>query len=210
MITHSETTDVSLSVKLRLSNSVVCDPRQVLSEANLDLLAFLLYLAAMKESCRRGQARLLVLDDVFQSVDSTIRLSVIDHVLKDMKDWQVVVTAHDRMWKEQVKELFRRHGHPFVEQDIVRWDFDAGPVLRDGGQDMEKLLLESLERKDPVAICSYAGWVLEAICNRLSWTIPVSVPRRRDDKYTLGDLWPPLLKVLKKTNRAAECSVEIR
>jgi hypothetical protein len=209
LITHSDLSDVSLSVKLRLSNSVVCDPRQILSEANLDLLAFLLYLAAMKESSRRGQAKLLILDDVFQSVDSTIRVSVVDYILSDMRDWQIVITAHDRMWKEQVKDLFRRYGRAFVEQDILRWDFEQGPVLRDGGQEMDKLLLDSLDRGDPVAICSYAGWVLEAICNRLSWAIPISVLRRRDDKYTLGDLWPSVHKFLRKTNRTAEsCEVE--
>jgi hypothetical protein len=41
---------------------------------------------------------------------------------------------------------------------------------------------------------------LEAICNRLSWTLPISVIRRKDDNYTLGDLWPGVQKVLRKTN----------
>jgi AAA15 family ATPase/GTPase len=206
LITHSDISNASLSVKLRLCNSIVCNPNQVLSEANLDLLSFLLYLEAMKASSDLGQAKIIVLDDVFQSVDSTIRLSVVDHILCDMKDWQIILSTHDRMWREQVKDLFRRHGRQFVDLEISRWEFISGPVFRDGVQDMEKILADALDRAMSFEICSSSGWVLEAICNRLSWTIPISMPRRKDDKYTLGDMWPPLFKFLKKTNLKMICS----
>jgi len=37
-------------------------------------------------------------------------------------------------------------------------------------------------------------------CDKLSWTLPISITRRKEDKYTLGDLWPGIYKILKKTN----------
>jgi hypothetical protein len=74
-------TDVSLSLKLSLPNGKVCFPGQILSEANLDLLALLTFLSVAKESSDRGQAKIIILDDVLQSVDSTIRVSVTDYIL---------------------------------------------------------------------------------------------------------------------------------
>lgn len=44
--------------------------------------------------------------------------------------------------------------------------------------------------------------LLEQVCGNLSWRLPVSVTRRRDDRYTLGDLWPPVRKALQKTDVA--------
>ena len=49
-------------------------------------------------------------------------------------------------------------------------------------------------------ICAEAGLLLERCCNHLSHTLPISVTRRRDDRYTLGDLWPGVLKSLKNTS----------
>lgn len=44
-----------------------------------------------------------------------------------------------------------------------------------------------------------AGRLLENVCDTLSWTLGVSLTRRRDDRYTIGDLWPPVRKALRKT-----------
>jgi hypothetical protein len=44
-----------------------------------------------------------------------------------------------------------------------------------------------------------AGRLLEQVCDRPSWTIPISVKRKRGDTYTLADLWPGTVKELKST-----------
>jgi hypothetical protein len=46
--------------------------------------------------------------------------------------------------------------------------------------------------------------LLEHILDRLSWTLGTSVPRRRGDRYTLGDLWPGVRRRLLKTSAAKE------
>jgi len=158
-----------------------------------------MFLAVTKESAERGQAKLVILDDVLQSVDATIRVSVMDYILREFSDWQLVVTAHDRLWQNQLRELCRRHNHLFSEREIVRWSFDSGPVILEG-KGIDQPLEEALNRGDTMYICSQSGLLLESICNRLSWTLPTSVVRRKDDKYTLGDLWPGVQKVLRKTN----------
>ena len=66
--------------------------------------------------------------------------------------------------------------------------------------DMDALLKEALERGDIYTTCSQAGLLLERMCNTLSYNLPISVTRKKEDKYTLGDLWPGIYKVLRKTS----------
>lgn len=197
-------TDVSLSILVHLKNGKTCSPNEIFSEANLDLLSLLVFFSLLKESANRGQAKLLILDDVFQSVDATIRVSVVDYLMKEFSDWQLIFTAHDRLWRYQLREILRRHGHSFVEREITRWTFDKGPIIRESRRELESSLIEALASSDLVNICAQSGILLEAICDRLSWTLPVSVMRRKEDKYTLGDLWPSVAKTLKKTTAKIE------
>jgi hypothetical protein len=195
-----ELSAASLSVNIHLQNGRICFPHHIFSEANLDLLVLLIFLSLAKESVEKGQAKLLVLDDVFQSVDSGIRVSVVDYILREFSDWQVIITVHDRLWKSQLCDLFRRNNHVFIESEIVRWSFSNGPTIFNTSKNIDDLLLEAVEAGQVVNICSQAGLLLEEICDKLSWILPTSVTRRKEDKYTLGDLWPGIYKTLKKTN----------
>jgi hypothetical protein len=195
--------EFSLRVVVHLKNGNSCAANQIFSEANQDLVALLVFLAVIEEAFKNGQAPCLVLDDVLQSVDASVRVAVTEHMVKRLKNWQLVITAHDRLWQSQLRSIFQRHGHPLLEYEIVRWGFDSGPVLatRDGGDAAR--LTAAMESADVIAICSAAGLLQEAVADRLSWVLPTSVTRRQGDRYTLGDLWPGVGKALMKTNRKA-------
>lgn len=188
--------DASLSCR---TNGNEADPRRIFSEANLDLIALLIFLAVAKESAAKGQAKFLVLDDVLQSVDAVIRLRTMEFILQEFSDWQLLFTVHDRLWQEQLGELLRRSNHEFVQREIIRWEFQHGPVITNLSLGPDSSLSAALESGEIGRICSQAGLLLEQLCNRLSYTLPISVTRRKGDKYTLGDLWPGILKSLKKT-----------
>jgi recombinational DNA repair ATPase RecF len=198
-------TEVSLTLRVRLRDGQLVPITSVLSEANLDLLALLVFLVIAKTASEEeGQARFLVLDDVLQSIDATIRVAVVDYLLTEFKTWQLMLTVHDRLWREQLKALFQRHGHQLVEKEIVRWTFDEGPVIRDAQQTAADSLRRALEYADRTMICAQAGVLLEAICDHLSWTLETSVVRKQGDRYTLGDLWPGVRKALRKLGAGAE------
>lgn len=192
--------EFSLRVVVHLKNGGSCAANQIFSEANQDLVALLVFLSVIEEAFKNGQAPCLVLDDVLQSVDASVRVAVTEHMVKRLKNWQLVVTAHDRLWQSQLRSIFQRHGHPLLEYDITRWTFDSGPVLigKDGGDTTR--LTAAMKSADVIGICSAAGLLQEAIADRLSWTLATSVTRRAGDRYTLGDLWPGVNKVLGKTN----------
>jgi hypothetical protein len=196
-----------LRVELALIDGEVCvDPVSVLSEANLDLLALLVFVSVLRAAELRGQAPVLVLDDVFQSVDSVFRDRAWQHLADVLADWQLFVITHDRLWAAVIADVLRQRGHHFIAREIVDWSLERGPVLRDARLDPSRALRRASEDADPVTMCSAAGLLLEEISDRLSWTLPASVTRRRGDRYTLGDTWPPIAKRLKRTNLAADAA----
>ncbi len=195
-----ELTEVSFEIKVTLKNNKTVTPNSIFSEANLDLLILLLYTSIIKESNKYGQSKLLILDDVLQSVDSTIRLNFLDYLVKEFRDWQLIISAHDRLWLNQIRSVFRRNSHAFKEIEIYRWDFVSGPQILEIDNDEENnVLKEALKTKNTQIIASQAGLFLETICNKLSMNLNTSIQRKFEDKYTLGDLWPGIKKHFKKS-----------
>jgi hypothetical protein len=201
-------TAVSMTISIRLKNGAITMPRKILSEANLDLLALLMYMAIAIQAADQGQAKVFVLDDVFQSFDGETRLRTVEFMLREMKGWQFVVTAHDRLWREQLRNVFRRNNVSLVEVEITRWQFSTGPEIRAVTDSLDGGLKSALICGEVYQVCAEAGRLLERVSGLLSFAIPISVTRRKDDKYTLGDLWPGVLKALKKTS-AAEAALEV-
>ena len=204
VLTYGEPNRDSLAVSIELRNGTRRSPQTFLSEANLDLLALLVFTELVRESAEHGQAKLLVLDDVLQSVDATFRQQFVEHLFADFPGWQLIFTVHDRLWLEQFRDVLRRRTHAFIDIEIVGWTFEHGPNLRVGGRDPRDLIKAALITADTAAICSITGRALESLSDRLSWTFPVSVVRRPGDRYTLGDHWPGVRKMLGRTGATEE------
>ncbi|MFJ9961193.1 AAA family ATPase [Streptomyces avermitilis] len=202
--TFGRISSVSLELNVELSSGSVVTPQQVFSEGYQDLIALLYFLAVARAAGEQGQARVLILDDVLQSVDSSIRVAVMDLIVKDFKEWQLLITVHDRLWRTQVKDIFQRAGTPVGEVEIKRWTFVGGPHVNTVGSETESALWTALSGNDPFAVCGLAGRLLEQMCDRMSWVIPVSVKRKRGDAYTLADTWSGTLKELKRTSCATD------
>lgn len=194
-----ETGPVSLDVVVELTNGEKAFPQQIFSEGYRDLLALLFFLAVAQTSTRRGQAKVLVLDDVFQSVDASVRLGCMRHILDTFAGWQLIVTVHDRLWYEQLRGLLRRRG-PLVEHRLLAWTLGEGPQISGDALSVSGGLVAALASADAALTCGAAGRLLETIAAEESWRFRTSVKRVKDDKYTLNDLWPGLVKYLGKSS----------
>lgn len=191
----------SLSIRIKLINGRNVTPNQIFSEANYDLMVLLLYLSLIRVGVDRGQEKVLVLDDVLQSVDANIRASFIVYILKELKDWQLFITCHDRLWLNQLKYLFNNASHVFKEYHISSWSFLSGPVIKEENMhSTDDTLKQAISTGNIRIMASISGLFLEKICQELSVSLRCSIERRPDDKYTIGDLWPSVKKALKKTS----------
>lgn len=195
-----DATSASFEILVRLKNGKVTPPNRIFSEGNYDLLVLLLYVSLIRSCVNSGQQPVLILDDTLQSIDSTVRVRFMHYIVKACKNWQLIITCHDELWLNQLKYIFNLAGHPFKELRTHNWSFDRGPQIETvtkTGED--KSLLEAIGTNNKHIIASQAGVFLENICQKLSVSIPTSVHRVEGDKYTIGDLWPGIKKVLVKT-----------
>lgn len=190
----------ALDIQIRLkATSHLVDPTAILNEAALDVLALLILLEVHIECARQGQSRVLILDDVFQSVDTVYRIRALDHVLFRLRDWQIVVTLHDRLWLDLMGSAMRQRGFSPQVMEVQAAAFGSTPRLISSTfgaiSDLETALATPLS---PEVICGATGRALEQMCDRLSISLGTSVTRRHGDKYTLADTWNGVQKQLKK------------
>ena len=199
-LSFGEKTDASLEIFVKLKNGLIATPCLIFSEANYDLLILLLYISIIRVGANRGQAKVFILDDVLQSVDTQIRAKFISYILSVLKDWQIIITAHDRLWLNQLRYLFANSGHEFKEFQITNWSFEQGPIIVSKSVKMYDDFLEiAIKSGNTTLMASTAGLMLEKICQNLSIELKIDIKRVRDDKYTIGDLWPGIRKQLKKS-----------
>ncbi len=194
-------TQVSFNIEVVLNNDKVVSPTDVFSEANYDLMILLLYLSIIRVGVDMGQSPVLVLEDVLQSVDATIRTRFIDYVLRELANWQLIITCHDRLWLEQLKYMFYLRRHRFKEFQIHSWSFENGPFIKEAKSHItNNTLKDALATENVRIISAVSGPFLEMICNELSISLKCPVRRTPLDRYTLGDLWPVVKKVIGNTN----------
>jgi len=195
----------SLTFSAELPDSRLVPIEDYFSEANLDLLAFLIFLGMLKEASLHGQPKLLILDDVLQSVDAAIRLEVGRYLLTDFADWQIIMTFHERLWREQFRTLCAQNNHQLVNRDIASWSYLDGPILVQPNVDASVDCRQAMTSSSPILIASQAGILLETMSDWLSKSLAASITRRPDDKYTLGDTWPGVSKILRRYSVKPEC-----
>jgi recombinational DNA repair ATPase RecF len=201
-------TEIDVSFIVKLFSDKITTPEKIFSEANLDLLALLIFIAFIEKANEIGQEKIIVFDDIFQSIDATFRLRCISYILNKFTNWQIIITTHDRLFQEQVRELFRQKNHNLIELEIKNWKFDKGPIILSSGKNNSEILEEKIDIGEVYEICSQTGILLENICNELSHSLPISVTRRKGDKYTLGDLWPAVHSKLGKIG-LKDCSEKV-
>ena len=191
---------LDFAIELRTQADRRVDPVQVLSEAALDLLALLILIEVHIQCATLGQSKVIVLDDVFQSVDAVNRVRALDHLLQRLSSWQVVITLHDRLWLRLVLAATNRSGQQVQVREVLRVGHLNPPVLRGVDVSSTAHLTELVRnRASSATLSGAAGRMLEEFCDSMSVALEVSVTRRRGDRYTLGDLWPGVRKALNKS-----------
>jgi recombinational DNA repair ATPase RecF len=158
-------------------------PQAVFSESHLDTLGFCVWLALAKRES--PDQTVLLIDDIFSSVDSVHLSRVIDLLSAEAPNFlQVIVATHYRLWwdRSQIAQGTQRI-------HLGRWCATNGIAA----QNMP-LVTEQLRQivDEPVldrqAASSKAGILLESILDDLALLYECSLPRNRLNLYTLGAL----------------------
>lgn len=192
----------SALLKGRFADRTDEDPRGFFSEAHLDTLGLAIFLALRKRDATLNPAlAIVVLDDVLTSVDAPHRRRVAVHLLSEFtKDFQLVVTTHNRAWFEWLIQLQRSRGvdDRFVNKRILSWSLGDGPELVHLMQDYEYVESHRDDGSGHEFVVPIAGRLLEHALQELRYTLEIAIPAKPDERYTIGDIWPKFRKTAKR------------
>lgn len=72
---------------------------------------------------------LIVLDDVFTTVDVYHKDKIANLIINDLSDYQFFLTTHDVPWANQLKNMCQTSNKDYMLYEITDWSFENGPVL---------------------------------------------------------------------------------
>ncbi len=175
------------------------DPRAYYSDAHLDTLGLSIFLALRRwYRKQRPSFDLLVLDDVMTSVDVHHAVRLSELLLHEFKDYQILLTTHDRIWFEHLRDIQARCGvaNNFVNKIIHKWSIDDGPDIRepeDERAEIDRLIADGSSQE----IAAASGRLLEHVMQEMRYSLRLSVEAKRGEQYELGDLWPAFYATVK-------------
>lgn len=158
-------------------------PQAVFSESHLDTLGFCVWLALAKREDAANT--ILLIDDVFSSVDSPHLGRIVDLLAAEGPNYlQIIVATHFRLWWDRCK-----NAQGIQRIQLGRWTAEAGIVA-------ENMPLVTRQLRDLVgspildrqAVSSKAGVLLEEVLDGLALLYQCSLPRNKENLYTLGAL----------------------
>jgi len=190
----------SINVKGDFYTCQDIDPRAYYSDAHLDTLGLSIFLALRRWYRKQyPDFNLLVLDDVISSVDAGHAVRLAELLLTEFSDYQILLTTHDRIWFEHLRDIQTRCGvaQNFVNKTIYSWNIDEGPDLREP-EDEGRRLRESIQSGQPYEIAALAGRLLEHILQEMRYSLRLPVPAKPGELYEIGDLWPAFYKEVKR------------
>lgn len=176
------------------------DPRGTYSEGHLDSLGLCIFLAVRRLHHRQHpELALLILDDVMHSVDGAHRRATARLVLQEFRDHQLVITTHDPLWFEYLKEACRQYDptREYNKLRIAGWSITEGPSWGDHLSDFEWLSSTEAVAARPADRAVKAGRLLEELLLNLCDALKVAVPFRIKGDYTIDPLWGPFYKKAK-------------
>lgn len=158
-------------------------PQAVFSESHLDTLGFCVWLALAKRES--PEHTILLIDDIFSSVDASHLSRVIDLMSAEAPNFlQVIVATHYRLWWDRCQ-----NANGIQRVHLGRWCAANGIAAQNMPlvtQQLRDLIAKPV--LDRQAVSSKAGILLESILDDLATQYGCSLPRNRQNEYTLGAL----------------------
>lgn len=132
---------------------------------------------------------------------------MINVIFKELKEYQVIITTHDRTLYNELIELQRalNVNGKYINLEIFDWDISNGMILDDYVSNIQRVKrIYEEPRSDKSQLASSAGIHLEFLLSKLRCSMKLSIPARLGDKYTIGDIWPKLHSELKRMQHSME------
>ena len=177
-------------------------PQAVFSESHMDTLGFCVWLALAKRE--KPEGTILLIDDIFSSVDATHLGRVIDLLSTEASNFlQVVVATHYRLWWDRCQ-----NAHGIQRVHLGKWCAANGIAAQNMPRVLDELRAKVTDAVfDRQGVSSKAGILLENILDDLTLLYEQSLPRNKLNQYTLGVLMNGCSKLFSRHNLTVKINV---
>ena len=178
----------SVALRTRYHEQRPAHPLNYFSEGHMDSLGLCIFLAFIKRF--GGVLKLIVLDDVLTTIDAGHRLRVARLLAREFSDYQFVITTHDRLWAKELDRVL-----PDTQLIPLKpWSLEQGADCWEHPLSDWAYYKEQARKGRPQDAIAGAGRNLEKFLARMRLNLALAVPAKRDDAYTIGDLYPVFWK----------------
>ncbi len=118
-----KTSGRSAEVKVDYYDEEITPTYKVLSESLLNSMGLAIFLACVKQF--NPEFKLIVLDDIINSLDAENREGMLELLNRDFSDYQILILTHDRNWLRRLQNEFPL----WIFKKIMRWGYDTGPIM---------------------------------------------------------------------------------
>jgi hypothetical protein len=172
----------------------VKDPRWVYSDGHLDTVGICIFLALRRfRADGDTDAKLLILDDIIISIDLGHARRLLELLRDEFADHQIIILTHNRLFAHWCVGIIP----DLARLEIRSWTLDAGPRLGEH-RDAYEALEASLETDTPKEISQHMVTLLDEWLSEARFALQLSVHAKRDEAYTLTDIWEPFVAALRK------------
>jgi len=177
-------------------------PRALHSEGHQDSMGLCLYLAINKK-ISEDKVKLVILDDVVMSIDSTHRRNICKLLNKFFPDVQFIITTHNRTWARQLHTDGVVKGKNMTH--FKGWSIDTGPKY-EADPDVWNKVQNNLQ-DDNVSSAAHllreqGEFFYENVCDSLK----AKVPYRSDSRWEFGDYLDGAKEAFKRNLKKAKQS----
>lgn len=170
------------------------DPRWVYSDGHLDTVGICIFLALRRfRGNEPDDARLLVLDDIIVSIDLGHARRLLYLLRDEFADHQLFMLTHNGLFARWCIGILPG----LARMEIKAWSLESGPRIG-GYDDAYETLKESLTSASPKEISQHMMTLLDEWLGEARYAYELSVPAKRDEAYTLTDIWEPFGAALRK------------
>ena len=177
----------SLEFDGKFQGNLSVPPQAYYSESHLDTLGVCVFLALAQNKSSDG---ILLLDDVFTSIDQQHMLRFIDMLEDEAKNFgQIIISTHYRLWRDRYRMPIQQ-SLDIQLIELLPWTSDSG--VR---HTRTKFYIEEIEEAlnitdfDRQRVASKAGILLEYILDEFALKYSLNLPRKPEPRYTLGELF---------------------
>lgn len=183
--------DKAVELEIVFGGDAISPAYKVLSESQINSFGLSIFLASIKNF--NTNFKFIILDDVINSFDAYKRPRVIDLLKEYFSDYQILLLTHDEVWLDRLQRSFPQ----WIRRRFIGWDYAIGPRTEPGKNNYEQIE-EFLSKDEPTdagrRFGVYLEWILQLLCENLE----ASVKYRRQNYYTLAELYQAFRDRMKK------------